>query len=200
MNFNNPRFYIKSVGGEFSLYHRFTHSFIESHKEVEDLAESLAEWNEVSQEDLWDYLFEQMRATLVKPMDYDKRFGDEERNFNGAWLMYTEVFYSERPHLYVDEPELPYGVASSVKMTRSKREHELSKQREAERVRALEEYENRQRELATERKESEREESERKEEERKHKERNERKARSVVIRRKKGNTLACPTVSDNPFD
>lgn len=148
--FDFPRFYIKSVGGNYTIMHSLTHTYIEAVDTEEALKEKLAHWLEMSPEDFWDFMFDER---YVKP---SKQIGNMRGDTNGeseqdkwyaqAWKYYTILFYKENPELYEREEELDYRFIQqrlAARAVRVNKEYEETrKEREAAVKRYKEETEN----------------------------------------------------------
>ena len=156
-----PKFYIKAVGGQYSITHRLTHCYIETVNTEEELVERMKYWVGLDDKELWRYMVKQCYQPIPREKSlifYQQNKKDEEEWFITAWSLYTDSFYTKYPELYVEEKEFPM---------------------EAIREFQREEYERRQ--LEDEKAKREREEAERryKEEERKAKENAKKKVEEV---------------------
>jgi hypothetical protein len=115
-----PRYYFKKVGGSISIEHRLTHSMLMSVTDESQLIDRLTMLNDMSEEDLWEWLLLEKRVRIpnqrqgllskaVNPHEH------EEEWFINAWSIFTDLFYMQNPDLLVEEKELPMNVISKVR-------------------------------------------------------------------------------------
>ena len=195
-----PKFYIKAVGGSFTIMHRLTHSFIECVSTVDELKTALKRLNVLSEKELWEFLLYTRSATVVKPQDFSKRFSYEEDWYTGAWGIYTTQFFRANKKLLVEVEEVPYELVNNIRRTKLEKEHSEHKKLAEERMNASK--------ILDEEMKSER--SSKKVEEIKplkvtdvegiQKRIKKKKMKPKVRIKKKGNTFGVPVIGDNPFD
>lgn len=203
-----PKFYIKAVGGKFSLEHRLTHTTVSSVDTEEELYEELERWNEMPDEELWKFLLYRNYARIVQPKDFDTVFKEQEDWYFKAWGIYTSRFYENNPELLVTVNELPMELLNRMRKEKNDEEQARYRQNRLD-------IEEREKELQS-----------RTKEERKEKKsgrdkiveeddnvtigdtkklekviRRKKAKKKIKIRKKKPNELFnLPEVSDNPFD
>lgn len=132
-----PRYYIKAVGGHFSLEHRLTHTYITSVKTEEELVELVREWNSKTDEELWQYLIKKRAVFIPKQNEVlTNRYAHEEDWYTGAWGVYTTKFYEAHPELMVEVKSIDYNVISSIRQKEfeKSRAEEQAKREERERA------------------------------------------------------------------
>lgn len=102
MNLKKTMFYIKEVGGTYSLYHRL-HFFIDTFKTEEKLVAYLERWLTLSPEELWRKLSKEYRVLFnYESMDhFEKDKSDAEHWMLHAWNVGTVTFYEKYPHLII---------------------------------------------------------------------------------------------------
>lgn len=156
-----PKFYIKAVGGQYSITHRLTHCYIETVNTEEELVERMKYLVELDDKELWRYMVKERYQSIPIEKNlifYQQNKKDDEEWFINAWSVYTDLFYTKHSELYVEEKEFPM-----------------------EAIREFQREEYKRRQLEDEKAKREREEAERryKEEERKEKEKTKKKAEEV---------------------
>jgi len=105
-----PKFYIKAVGGQYSITHRLTHCYIETVNTEEELVERMKYWVGLDDKELWRYMVKQCYQPIPREKSlifYQQNKKDEEEWFIGAWSVYTDLFYTKHPELFVEEKEFP---------------------------------------------------------------------------------------------
>lgn len=124
-----PRFYIKSVGGQYSLHHRLTHSYIGSFPCEETLKAAVKTFSALTVEQEWEWLMSSrgFSMTAVSGNVVGKKFEHEEDWYFGAWGGYTTRFYEGNPTLFEEVKELPRGVISSIKVKINERQNAAHK-------------------------------------------------------------------------
>lgn len=123
-----PKFYIKAVGGTFSVEHRLTHTTMGSVKEEKDLYDEMEMWVEMPEEDLWRFLLEERSARIVPQKDFDMVFEQQEKMYFGAWGVYTSKFFLENQELYEEVLSNPVDLLN--KMRKEKNDIEQAKYQE----------------------------------------------------------------------
>jgi hypothetical protein len=145
-----PRFYIKNVGGEYTITHRLSHSFIISVDNEKDLVIEMKELCKMSDEEFWRYMIydKKIRIPNNKASVISKDTKDnehEEEWFRNAWSIYTDLFYTRNPKLLVVEETFPQAIINKIrrehyeleKVAEQKRKDEIA---EAERLAKLDEH------------------------------------------------------------
>lgn len=140
--FNFPRFYIKSVGGAFTIEHRLTHTYIGSVHSEDELKLELKVLNKLGTEEMYRMLIEnhgrfpKARTSEVKDHHEDER----EKWFTSAWSAYTDKFYTENPKLLVIEEELDWSIISKIRTEENERSKAESQRSHNERIEAEKAY------------------------------------------------------------
>lgn len=131
-----PKFYIKAVGGAFSIEHRLTHSFISSVDTEEELVEELGRLMEMPEEELWHFLLFKRHVYVNSRNGFSKQNVDAEDWYKGAWIYYTSRFYEKHPELLEEVTDLPYDLINQIRREQNNKEQAEYKARrmEAERV------------------------------------------------------------------
>jgi hypothetical protein len=135
--FMYPKFYIKAVGGQFSIEHRLTHTYIESVDTEKELVERIKHYVSMGEKDFWEYLIYDRYARIPKPnesvLSTTKKEKDSyEEWFVSAWSIYTDLFYTKNPKLLVEETKLPYDVITQIRREKAIQDKEETKKREQE--------------------------------------------------------------------
>ena len=113
-----PRFYIKAVGGAFSLEHRLTHTFMASYATEEELVEGLKEFGGMGEYELYKWLITN-RYAHIPNKNYTSRFEDSAEDwYLNAWGVYTTRFYKEHPELFSEVKDIPRDIVTQVRMER----------------------------------------------------------------------------------
>lgn len=105
-----PKFYIKAVGGHYSITHHLTHCHIETAKTEERLFERMKYWVSIDDKELWRYMVKERYQPIPREKNlafYQQNKKDEEDWFISAWSVYTDEFYDKYPELFVEEKEFP---------------------------------------------------------------------------------------------
>lgn len=120
------KFYIKAVAQEYSIYHSLTHTFMESVKTEKELKSALKAWNGKSEEELWMFLLDVRYARIPKKSHEgkDKFFDDNDKQYEEAWKIYTERFFSRFKTLAVMQEEIPTELIRSVQVKRDQAQKE----------------------------------------------------------------------------
>jgi hypothetical protein len=151
--FEYPMFYIKHVGGQFSIEHRLSHTFIESVKEEKQLAERIKYWVEMDERKFWEYLLDKRFVRVPKRqegfrMSKDKsENADNEKWYNDAWSIYTDLFYTRNPKLYVEVTDYPYEVINAIRRDRFTEDKLEEERKRYEREEAEERFKEEQKQL-----------------------------------------------------
>lgn len=138
-----PRFYIKAVGGKFTLMHRLTHSFLGSFETEKELAKDIKDWNTLDEREFWEVLLDNplVRVTSRNAYDNPSEFSkNEEEWYHTAWCGYTGRFYDKYPKLLIEEPELPYSLINEIRQIKFKEQDEVAKAMEEEKREAEKKY------------------------------------------------------------
>lgn len=110
-----PLFYIKAVGGKFSIEHRLTHTIVSTVEDEKELLEEMERLVEMPEEELWRFLLYTRSAKIVLQKDFEKYFDHEEQWYFGAWGMFTAQFYEEHPELYKVVDKLPIETINKIR-------------------------------------------------------------------------------------
>jgi hypothetical protein len=127
--FEYPRFYIKEVGGMFTIIHRLTHTYVSvAHSEKEIVAE-IKRLNSMDEKEFWTWFISEKSPKLpaaknARQTSKDPAFDNEESWFHGAWHVFTDKFYSKYPKLLVEETELPMALIGEIRREVYKAERE----------------------------------------------------------------------------
>lgn len=128
-----PRFYIKAVGGDFSLHHRLTHLYLGSVKTEKELVAEIKVWNRMTEEEIWTEVLETPSVRIPSTMNMnDKSYTYDEEWFAGAWSSYTDKFYDKYPKLLVQTENIPFDYINSFRRQKAEAQH--AKHREEEKV------------------------------------------------------------------
>lgn len=133
-NYPFPKFYIKAVGGQYSLVHRLTHSYMESVETEEDLIEAVIGYSELEEQELWEHLIDKNRISIPtsKVSGLDKESHADEM-LRTAWYQYTNTFYEENEDLYIEDKVLPIDLLNKIRRERYESSRQASLIREEER-------------------------------------------------------------------
>lgn len=131
-----PRIYIVKVGESYSLYERFTHSYLESVQSEKELVELLTEWHSISERDFWEVL---VKDGQVRPqhltIDISGKDNEAEKMYQGAWKFYTEKFYEAHPEIKTCVSGIPLQLVKEIREgiynERVKKVKELERERMA---------------------------------------------------------------------
>lgn len=135
-----PRFYIKAVGGQFSIEHRLTHTYLESVDTEAELVEAIKKWNGMSEKELYTYLLVKRYARFPQQNKVsNKQFEHEEEWYIGAWSVYTGRFYSTYPELLEEVESIDYNLLNTIKRERNELAKQEEKKKAEERKRIEEE-------------------------------------------------------------
>jgi hypothetical protein len=157
-----PMFYIKHVGGKFSVEHRLTHTYITTVSSEKDLKKIIKHYIEMPPELFWQ---EMMDKRAVRIPEKKRGFfsthvddnSDYEKWFKEAWSQYTDKFYKKYPSLLVEQTELPYDIINGIKRERyaKDREEEMNRRKEIEEAEEQFKEDERQRKLEEKKKQEE---------------------------------------------
>ena len=151
-----PKFYIKAVGGQYSITHRLTHCYIETVNTEEELVERMKYWVGLDDKELWRYMVKERYIPIPREKSlifYQQNKKDEEEWFISAWSVYTDLFYTKHPELFVEEKEFPIGAIREFQREEYKRrqlEDEKAKREKEESERRFKEEERKAKENAKE--------------------------------------------------
>jgi hypothetical protein len=137
VKFMYPRVYFKKTGESSVIEHRLTHCYLGSADTEEELAEKVKEFNDMTVKEFYGLLMkmhakiptESERFRINGKMEKD----DEEDWYVNAWSVYTDLFYTRYPKLYLEEDKIAHSVVKTIRTEaylESKTERE-----EAERIR-----------------------------------------------------------------
>lgn len=189
-----PKFYIKYVGGRYSVEHRLTHSWLSTVDTEKELKQEIRRLNEIPEQELWEFLLYKRSASVVPERDFESRFQHEEDWYFSAWGIFTTRFYESNPKLLMEVDSIPYDLVNAIKRERRETANEEYKRRREEIAR--EEVNRKRREKA------EKDRVELGDMEKLKKIRIKKKAKKTVKfkKRRSGDNFKTPVVSVNPFD
>lgn len=138
-----PKFYIKAVGGQYSIIHRLTHCYIETAKSEDELVERVKYWVGLEDKELWRYMVKECYQPIPREKSlifYQQNKKDEEEWFISAWSVYTDKFYDKHPELFVEEKEFPIEAIREFQREEYKRQREEDERAKREREEAERRY------------------------------------------------------------
>ena len=139
-----PKFYIKAVGGQYSITHRLTHCYIETVKSEEELVERMKYWVGLDDKELWRYMVKECYQPIPREKSlifYQQNKKDEEEEwFISAWSVYTDLFYTKHPELFVEEKEFPIDAIREFRREEYERKQEEDERAKREREEAERRY------------------------------------------------------------
>ena len=123
--FMYPKFYIKAVGGQYTIVHRLTHCYIETVNTEEELVERMEFWTSLDDKDIWEFMIKKRYQRIPKERSFilykDERKEDEEW-FVSAWSLYTDLFYTKHPELFIEQKEFPMEAINEFRREEYKRQ------------------------------------------------------------------------------
>ena len=139
-----PKFYIKAVGGQYSITHRLTHCYIETVKSEEELVERMKYWVGLDDKELWRYMVKECYQPIPREKSlifYQQNKKDEEEEwFISAWSVYTDLFYTKHSELFVEEKEFPIDAIREFRREEYERKQEEDERAKREREEAERRY------------------------------------------------------------
>lgn len=137
-----PRFFIKALSGNFSIYHRLTHSYLESVNTEEELVAKIGEWEAKTEDELW-YALLTTRGFSINNLTgvmRNKIFEQDEDWYFGAWGVYTTTFYEKYPHLFTEVNAVPNQIINRVRLEISENQSRMHEKHKVEVERAEQQY------------------------------------------------------------
>lgn len=134
--FMYPRFYFCKTSGSITINHRLTHSYVGSADSDEELVEKIKELNAMGEEEFWKMMIFQRYVSIKSPTNSatkDPHLEEREKWFEGAWSVFTDLFYTQNPKLLVVEEQLPMEIINKVKREHYNAEAERNKKADEER-------------------------------------------------------------------
>lgn len=138
-----PKFYIKAVGGQYSITHRLTHCYIETVKSEDELVERVKYLVGLDDKELWRYMVKERYIPIPREKSlifYQQNKKDEEEWFISAWSVYTDEFYDKYPELFVEEKEFPMEAIREFRREEYERQKEEDERAKREREEAERRY------------------------------------------------------------